>query len=121
MIGARSALEWLIGSGFRVRSERVQRQVQTRRQCAGLQVAGGRRQVQWLAGLRCQALGFFQQPAADAALAGELAHAQVRQAPDAVATLQHGGAEQAIVEAPGDQAAVGQRRLDQRFGTGIGG
>lgn len=89
-------------------------------QGAGFQMAGGSGQAQRFAGFTGLALGFLQQPAADAALAGELAYAQVRQAPGVVAALQQGGAEQAVIEAPGDQAAIGQRRGDQRVGAGIG-
>ena len=85
-----------------------------------LQMAGRSGQAQRFAGFTGLALGFLQQPAADAALAGELAYAQVRQAPGVVAALQQGGAEQAVIEAPGDQAAIGQRRGDQRVGAGIG-
>ena len=53
--------------------------------------------------------------------AGDLAHAQMRQAPLLFFPLQQRGAEQPIVEAAGDQRAAGKPGLDQRFGAGMGG
>gem|GEM_PF-2005052 len=88
--------------------ERIQRQMRARSQGAGLQMPLGCGQAQRLAGVAGQPLGFFQQAAADAAFAGDFAHAQVRQAPGFVAALQQGGAEQTVIEATGDQTAIGQ-------------
>jgi len=65
-------------SGYRVGDlERIQRQMRSRGQGAGFQMTGGCGKAQRLAGFTGQPLGFFQQAAADAALAGDLAYAQV--------------------------------------------
>lgn len=55
--------------------ERIQRQMGSRRQRAGFQMTCRGCQAQRFAGFAGQALGFFQQAAADTALAGDFAYA----------------------------------------------
>jgi len=82
-------------------------------------MTGRRGEVQRQAGCAGQALAFIQQAAADAALAGDLAHAQMRQAPAICALFEQCGAQQAVVEAPGDQPAVGDTGGNQCLGIGV--
>ena len=84
-------------------------------------MAGRRGEVQRQAGCAGQALAFIQQAAADAALAGDLAHAQMRQAPAICALFEQRGAQQAVVEAAGDQPAAGDAGGNQGVGIGVRG
>jgi hypothetical protein len=78
-----------------------------------LQLIAGADQVQRFAGFAGEALSLVQQALADAARTGDLTHAQVRQAPAVVALFQQCGAEQAVVEALGDQAFAAAAGLEQ--------
>lgn len=67
-----------------------------------------------------QASAFLNQATGDAAMAGDLAHAEVGQPPVLLAALDQRCAEQAIVETPGHQQAVGQAAFHQFRRIGVG-
>lgn len=64
-----------------------------------------------------QALRLFEQAAGHAASAGDLAHAEAGKPPGIAIALDPGGAQQAIIEAPGEQQAVSKSTFDQLAGV----
>ncbi|MNP10479.1 hypothetical protein D3C76_1026320 [compost metagenome] len=97
----------------------LQLQVRPGGQRLGFQMAGWRAQQQGFAGFAGEAPALVEQTLADAAPAGDLAHAQARQAPGVVVAFQPGGAEQAVVEASAEQPAFAQPGLHQRGRVGM--
>ena len=86
----------------------------------GFQMVLGALQAQFAAGLAGQAGGLVQQAAGHAPAAGDTAHAQVGEPPGVTFAAQQGGAQQAVVEAAGQQPALRQALRHQVPGVGIG-